>query len=98
MPYEAGSSTWCSVAINLGGWDGVGWGHGREAQERRAICILWLIYVDVRQKPTQHCKAIILQLKILKHEPKDNNSMVQMQGKKNLTETRSFLSLIKENL
>ena len=24
----------------------------------------WLIYVDVRQKSTQYCKAIILQLKI----------------------------------
>ena len=28
---------------------------------------LWLIHVDVWQKPTQHCKAIILQLKILKN-------------------------------
>jgi len=25
---------------------------------------LWLIYVSVGQKPTQHCKAVILQLKI----------------------------------
>ena len=25
---------------------------------------LWLIYVDVWQKPTQYCKEIILQLKI----------------------------------
>ena len=25
---------------------------------------LWLIHVDVRQKPTKFCKAIILQLKI----------------------------------
>ena len=25
---------------------------------------LWLIYVDLWQKPTQYCKAIILQLKI----------------------------------
>ena len=25
---------------------------------------LWLIHVDVWQKPTHHCKAIILQLKI----------------------------------
>ena len=25
---------------------------------------LWLIHVDVWQKPTQYCKAIILQLKI----------------------------------
>ena len=27
---------------------------------------LWLIHVDVWQKPTQYCKAIILQLKINK--------------------------------
>ena len=25
---------------------------------------LWVIYVDVWQKPTQYCKAIVLQLKI----------------------------------
>ena len=25
---------------------------------------LWLIHVDIWQKPTQYCKAIILQLKI----------------------------------
>ena len=25
---------------------------------------LWLIHVDVWQRPTQHCKAIILQLKV----------------------------------
>ena len=27
---------------------------------------LWLIHVDVWQKPTQHCKIIVLQLKINK--------------------------------
>ena len=27
---------------------------------------LWLIHIDVWQKPTQYCKAIILQLKINK--------------------------------
>ena len=34
---------------------------------------LWLIHVDVWQKPTQHCKAITLQLKInfLKKEMED---------------------------
>ena len=42
---------------------------GWEVQEGRAIYIyiythLWLIHVDVRQKSTQYCKAIILQLKI----------------------------------
>jgi len=37
----------------------------REREKERAgsyVC-LWLIHVDVWQKPTQFCKAIILQLK-----------------------------------
>ena len=53
-----------SLCESLEGWDGVG--GGRELQEGGDLCILWLIHVDVRQKPTQHCKAIILQLKINK--------------------------------
>ena len=33
--------------------------------KRKGISVyLHLIHVDVRQKPTQHCKAIILQLKL----------------------------------
>jgi len=36
---------------------------------RARICIyLWLIHVDVRQKSTEYCKAIILQLKINKYK------------------------------
>ena len=27
------------------------------------MCTLWLIHVGVRQRPTQHCKAITLQFK-----------------------------------
>ena len=47
---------------NLEGWDGVG--GRREVQEGGDVCIcLWLIPVDVWQKPTQFCEAIILQLK-----------------------------------
>ena len=30
---------------------------------------LWLTHVDVWQKPTQYCKAIIFQLKIIKKMP-----------------------------
>ena len=43
---------------------GVGWGRsGEEAQEGGSICrYLWLIHVDVWEKPTQYFKAIILQL------------------------------------
>ena len=46
---------------NQEGWDGVGVG-GRLKREATDIDP-WLIHVDVWQKPTQHCKAIILQLK-----------------------------------
>ena len=46
---------------HLEGWDG---GGGR----REAACVsLWLSHVDVWQKPTQQCKAIIFQLKIKKN-------------------------------
>ena len=41
---------------------GVGLG-GRFKREETYV-YLWLIHVVVRQKPTQYCKAIILQLKI----------------------------------
>ena len=47
---------------NLEGWDRVE--GGMEVQEGGDMYNLWLIHVDVWQKPTQHCKAIILQLKI----------------------------------
>ena len=31
----------------------------------------WLIHVDVWQKPTQHCKAIICQLKIKRRKKRE---------------------------
>ena len=49
------------------GWDGVG--GGRKVLEGGDI-YLWLIHVVVWQKPTQYCKAIILQLKLSKLEKK----------------------------
>ena len=45
-------------------WDGVE--GGNEVQEGGNVCILWLIHVALWQKPTRHCKAIIIQLKINK--------------------------------
>ena len=47
---------------NLEGWDEVG-GGGRFKREGTYVC-LWLVHVDVWQKPTQDCNIIILQLKI----------------------------------
>ena len=43
---------------SLEGWDGVE--GGREVQEGGDIGIPMVIHVDVGQKATQHCKAIIL--------------------------------------
>ena len=42
----------------------MGWEAG--GRQEGTYVYLWLIHVDVWQKPTQHCKAIILQLKINK--------------------------------
>ena len=39
---------------------------GREYKKAQSYAYLWLIHVDVWQKPTQYCKEIILQLKINK--------------------------------
>ena len=60
--YDAGSST--LLRDNLKGLDEVG--SGKEVQEGGDPCIPMADHVDVRQKPAQHCKAIILQLKISK--------------------------------
>ena len=38
-------------------------GAGRFKREGTYVC-LWLIHIDVWQKSSQYCKAIILQLKI----------------------------------
>ena len=40
------------------------WAVGGRVKKEGTCVYLWLIHVDVWQKPTQHCKAIILQLKI----------------------------------
>ena len=48
------------LSDNIEGWDGV---EGRFKREGTNV-YLWLINVDVWEKPTQHCKAIILQIKI----------------------------------
>ena len=50
---------------NLEGWDGVeGWG---ESFKRDGTYVyLRLTHIVVWQKPTQHCKAVVLQLKMKK--------------------------------
>ena len=58
---------------NLEGWE-VGWRFKREW----TYVYLWLIYVDVWQKPTQHYKAIILQLKINNFLKKNKFFMIRV--------------------
>ena len=43
---------------------GMGWEVGGRFKRKGTWVYLWLIHVDVWQKPTEYCKAIILQLKI----------------------------------
>ena len=42
---------------------GIGWEVGGRFKREGTYVYLWLIHVDVWQKPTQFCKAMILQLK-----------------------------------
>ena len=50
-------------------WDNTeGWGReggGTGIQDGGTHVYLWLIHVDVWQKPPQYCKVIILQLKLI---------------------------------
>ena len=43
---------------------------GRKSRKKGTWVYLWLILVDVRQKTTKFCKAIILPLKNLKNNNK----------------------------
>ena len=58
MNLDTGSSTQCSVATQRGG---MGWETGGRFKREATYVYLWLIHVDVWQKPAQYCKAIILQ-------------------------------------
>ena len=49
---------------NLEQWDGE---KDRRGFRKGTYVYLWLIYVDVWQKPTQYCKAIVLQFKKIKN-------------------------------
>ena len=51
--HTQGAETWCSVTV------GVGWSGRWEGTN----VYLWLLHADQWQKPTQYCKATILQFK-----------------------------------
>ena len=61
MLYDSGNSNQGSVTTSSGG---KGWEVGQRFKKEGTYVHLCLIHVDVWQKSIQHCKAIILQLKI----------------------------------
>ena len=71
MLYDAGSSNLVLLCDNLEGWDG--WKVGGRLTREEIYVFLWLIHVG--QKLMQYCKAIILQLKILKRNLKKNSEL-----------------------
>ena len=46
----------------------MGWEVGGMFKRERTYVYLWLIHIDVWQRPAQCCETIILQLKIKKKE------------------------------
>ena len=54
-------------------------------KEQGTYVYLWLVHVDVWQKTTQYCKAIILQLKINKLKNKTNQKEHKKQNKQKRT-------------
>ena len=71
------------------GWETAG------AQEGGTAVYLWLIHVDVWQRPTRCCKAIILQLKTNKKGYLLSHKLVPLFGFPSL---RSFPEFAKESL
>ena len=59
--YDTGSSHWCSVTTQR---DGMAWEVGKRFRMEGTYVYLSMIHINIWQKPTQYCKAIILQLKI----------------------------------
>ena len=55
-----GPQIWCSVTTQRGG---MGWEVAGRFKREGTCVYLWLLHVDVWNKPTQYCKVIILQLK-----------------------------------
>ena len=56
---DTGSSTQCSVTTQGGG---MGCEMGGRVKTTK-LMYLWRIHIDIQQRPTQYCKAIMLQLK-----------------------------------
>ena len=57
---SGGQIRWCVTTWR----GGMGWEEGGRCQREGSYVYFWLTHVDGWQKPTQHCRAIVLQLKI----------------------------------
>ena len=71
----------------------------KEIKNLHRYLYLWLIHVDVWQKPTQHCKAIILQLKKSKQKKKNLHGTflsVQWVRRHLAMQVTRFQSLVRE--
>ena len=75
------------ICNNLEGW--VGREVGRRLKWEETYVYLWLIHVDILEKPTQYCKAIILQLKISleKRKQKKKKTKTKQQQKRKTINT-----------
>ena len=60
-----------------------GVGVGRRFRRKGTWVYLWLTHTAIRQKPTEHCKAIILQLKKKYVIKKFKNSVGTFRGPEN---------------
>ena len=84
--YDAGNSAWYFVTTERGG---IGLEVGGRFKREGTNVYLWLIHVDVWQKSTQHCKALVLQLIVFffflmrkeKKMPRAHWSLIMLKGK-----------------
>jgi len=63
-----GAQAVLSLCDDIEGWDVK---RGERLIRKGVYVYIWLIHIAVQKKPTQHCKAIIIQLKINKKEKKE---------------------------
>ena len=61
---------------------GMGWEMGGRFKREGTCIYLWLIHVDIWQKPIQYCKGIILQVKINKLKKKKSGLLLSFPWRK----------------
>ena len=68
----------------------MGWKVGGRLKREGTYIYIWLIHVDVWQKPTQQCKAIILQLKINKFLKREKKTISGGTNREFFTDVKSL--------